>query len=115
MRKIAVALSKGGVGKTTTAVNLSAGLADLGARVLLVDMDTQGQAAKALGVKPKSGLADLISNSSAPDEAITQVRDRLWLLAGGRELVGLKREIARKDFGGERTVSDGLEPAGRPL
>lgn len=109
MRKIAVALSKGGVGKTTTAVNLSAGLADLGARVLLVDMDTQGQAAKALGVKPKSGLADLISNSSAPDEAITQVRDRLWLLAGGRELVGLKREIARKDFGGERTVSDGLE------
>lgn len=109
MRKIAVALSKGGVGKTTTAVNLSAGLADLGARVLLVDMDTQGQASKALGVKPPSGLADLISNTAAPEEAIFKARDRLWLLAGGRELVGLKREIARKDFGGERTVSDGLE------
>jgi chromosome partitioning protein len=109
MRKIAVALSKGGVGKTTTAVNLSAGLADLGARVLLVDMDTQGQASKALGVKTQSGLADLISNATSLEEAIFEARDRLWLLAGGRELVGLKREIARKDFGGERTVSDGLE------
>ena len=109
MRKIAVALSKGGVGKTTTAVNLSAGLADLGARVLLVDMDTQGQVAKALGMKPNSGLADLVSNISAADRAIVQARDRLWLLAGGRDLVGLKREIARKDFGGERTVGDALE------
>jgi chromosome partitioning protein len=109
MRKIAVALSKGGVGKTTTAVNLSAGLADLGARVLLVDLDTQGQVANALGVKPKSGLSNLVTSTSTPDEAIIQARDRLWLLAGGRDLVGLKREIARKDFGGERTVGDTLE------
>ena len=110
MRKIAVALSKGGVGKTTTAVNLAAGLADLGARVLLVDMDTQGQASQALGVKPETSLADLVSNGSEPFEEIAQARERLWLLAGGRDLVGLKREIARKDFGAERTVSDALNP-----
>lgn len=109
MRKIAVALSKGGVGKTTTAVNLSAGLAELGARVLLIDMDTQGQAAKAMGVKTESGLADLVANNVTADEAIYPARDRLWLLSGGRDLVGLKREIARKDFGGERTVSDALD------
>lgn len=108
MRKIAVALSKGGVGKTTTAVNLSAGLAELGARVLLVDMDTQGQASQALGVKARISLASLITDGASPAEAITQARDRLWLLAGGRDLVGLKREIARKDFGGERTLSDAL-------
>ena len=109
MRKIAVALSKGGVGKTTTAVNLSAGLADLGARVLLVDMDTQGQVAKALGVRPRAGIANLVAGAP-PEETIFAARDRLWLLAGGRELVGLKREIARKDFGGERTLSDALAP-----
>ena len=52
MRCIAVALSKGGVGKTTTAVNLAAGLVRRGRSVLLVDMDTQGQVAKMLGVQP---------------------------------------------------------------
>jgi chromosome partitioning protein len=109
MRKIAVALSKGGVGKTTTAVNLSAGLADLGARVLLVDMDTQGQAARALGVKPKGGIADLVAGK-APEDVVFPARERLSILAGGRELVGLKREIGRKDFGGERTVGDALKP-----
>ena len=110
MRKIAVALSKGGVGKTTTAVNLAAGLADLGARVLLIDMDTQGQAAQALGMKPTIGLADLVADGKHPEQAITPARERLWLLAGGRDLTGLKREIARKDFGSERTVSDALRP-----
>jgi chromosome partitioning protein len=108
MRKIAVALSKGGVGKTTTAVNLAAGLAGLGARVLLIDMDTQGQAAQALGVKPPKGIASLIADGAKPDELLSEARERLWILSGGRDLVGLKREIARKDFGGERTVSDAL-------
>jgi len=110
MRKIAVALSKGGVGKTTTAVNLAAGLANQGCNVLLVDMDTQGQAAQALGVKAKSGLADLVSGKRSAEETILLARERLWILAGGRELAGLKREIARKDFGSEQTVSDALAP-----
>ena len=61
MRKIAIALSKGGVGKTTTAVNLSAGLARAGKTVLLVEVDTQGQVARALGCDPDFGLADLVS------------------------------------------------------
>jgi chromosome partitioning protein len=110
MRKIAVALSKGGVGKTTTAVNLSAGLAMLGYHVLLVDMDTQGQAAQALGIKAKFGLAELVCGSRSLEQTVLQARDGLWLLAGGRELAGLKREIARKDFGSEQTISDALKP-----
>ena len=68
MRKIAVAMAKGGVGKTTTAVNLAHGLASQGKRVLLVDCDTQGQVAKFLGEKPptkdyKIGMSTL-SNAS---------------------------------------------------
>ena len=109
MRKIAISLSKGGVGKTTTAVNLSAGLARTGYRVLLIDTDTQGQASRALGVASEAGLAELISGEASQAEAIQEVRERLYLLAGGRNLAGLKRTIDRKDFGGENTLAEGLE------
>ncbi len=110
MRKIAIALSKGGVGKTTTAVNLAAGLALAGHRVLLIDADTQGQAGKSLGLQPSAGLTELISGEVSAEEAIALVRERLWLLAGGRGLAGLKRIISRQDFGGERTISEALAP-----
>jgi len=109
MRKIAVSLSKGGVGKTTSAVNIAAGLARAGCSVLLIDTDTQGQAGRALGVKPEIGLVELITEEASPEEAIQEVREKLYLLAGGRSLAGLKRLIDRKDFRGERTLADGLE------
>ena len=107
-RRIGVMLSKGGVGKTTTAVNLAAGLAALGKRTLLIDADTQGQCAYALGVTPGKGLAEYVDGSVSAEDALTPVRDNLWLLAGGKGLAGLKRLISRKDFGGERTLDDAL-------
>lgn len=110
MRKIAVALSKGGVGKTTTAVNLAAGLSAAGQRVLLIDVDTQGQVAKMLGLQPAVGLAEVVAGEQAADHAILPARERVWLMAGGRGLAGLKRVITRKDFGGERTVAEALAP-----
>ncbi len=110
MRKIAVALSKGGVGKTTTAVNLATGLALAGKRVLLVDVDTQGQVTKALGVQATLGLADLVTAETTPAEALIPARERLAILAGGRALAGLKRQITRRDFGGEQVLSEALAP-----
>ena len=108
MRKIAVALTKGGVGKTTTAVNLAAGLALAGRKVLLIDVDTQGQAGQSLGVAAQAGLAELVAGDGAPDQLTAMARDNLYVLAGGKSLAGLKRVIARKDFGGERTLAEAL-------
>jgi chromosome partitioning protein len=107
-RRIGVSLSKGGVGKTTTSVNLAAGLACSGYKVLLVDTDTQGQDSFMLGVKPNAGLTELVMEELDPDEAMVQARENLWLLAGGKPLAGLKRLIDRKDFGGELTIAERL-------
>ncbi|WP_428565407.1 MAG: ParA family protein [Solidesulfovibrio sp. DCME] len=107
-RRLGVMLSKGGVGKTTTAVNLAAALAKAGKRTLIIDADTQGQAAYALGLTPPCGLAELVDGTASPDKALFPARDNLWLLAGGKALAGLKRLITRKDFGGERTLADAL-------
>lgn len=110
MHKIAVALTKGGVGKTTTAVNLAAGLAGAERRVLLVDMDTQGHAARMLGVQPEAGVADAVAGDHPVADCVTVARPGLDLLAGGGDLAGLKRLIARRDFGGERTLAEALAP-----
>ncbi|MBU2538949.1 MAG: zinc-ribbon domain-containing protein [Proteobacteria bacterium] len=109
-RRIGVSLSKGGVGKTTTSVNLAAGLALAGKKVLLVDTDTQGQSSFMLGVKPKGGLTELVTGELSPQEAIVQARKNLWILAGGKSLAGLKRLIDRKDYGGELTIAQALTP-----
>ena len=109
-RKIAVSLSKGGVGKTTTAVNLAVGLAMTNNKVLLVDTDTQGQASYMLGVEPKAGLTELATKELEAHEAVFEVREKLSLLAGGKSLGGLKRLISRKDFGGELTIREALAP-----
>jgi chromosome partitioning protein len=110
MRRIAIALSKGGVGKSTTAVSVAAGLARAGARVLLIDTDTQGQVSGMLGLHPAVGLAEVLAGERRPEDAIADARAQLGLLAGGRALAGIKRLIDRKDFGGEQTLGDALAP-----
>jgi len=110
MRKICIALSKGGVAKSSTAISVSHGIALSGKKVLLIDTDDQGQDAFLLGVKPKYGLADVLNEQVRVEQALFQAREGLWILSGGRGLSGVKRAIGRKDFSSEQTLSEFLCP-----
>lgn len=98
-RRIVVANQKGGVGKTTTAVNLSAALHEAGQRVLLVDFDPQGNATSGFGVDKNSspGVYDVLIGESPCEKAIvtTPYGDVLpsnkALAGAGIELVGMER------------------------
>ena len=97
-RIIALANQKGGVGKTTTAVNLSASLARDGARVLLVDIDPQGNASSGLGVVPRDGIPtvyDVLIRGLPVFRAIHRTDDQhgLDLLPANRDLVGAEVEL----------------------
>ncbi len=102
MRKIAIAMAKGGVGKTTTAVNLAYELASQGQRVLLVDCDTQAQVSKFLGVKPTYGMYEFVTGHDARgakvyrNDAIFPARENLWILDGGIKLVELKHWLGEQ-------------------
>ncbi|MBK7453949.1 MAG: ParA family protein [Anaerolineales bacterium] len=79
---ICIANQKGGVGKTTSAVSLAHGLVQKGRRVLLIDLDPQGQCATALGRNPEPGVFHLLTMGDSPQET-TFVRS--WVRTSGRE------------------------------
>ncbi len=91
---IAVANQKGGVGKTATAVNLSAALALEGKRVLLVDLDSQASASSGVGVRASSGVYELMVGETSPHSVIVPTSvPRLDLLPATRDLAGAEVEL----------------------
>ncbi|MGH9076004.1 MAG: ParA family protein [Acidimicrobiales bacterium] len=96
-RVLAIANQKGGVGKTTTAVNLGAALAELGYRVLVVDLDPQGNATTGLGVNPRNldtSVYDVILHDVAVEDCIepTSLRN-LFVVPATIDLAGAEIEL----------------------
>jgi len=95
MIKIAVMTSKGGTGKTTTAINLGHCLALSGKKVLLIDCDSQGNVAMAFNQQPKQGLAELLLTGEVD---INKVRTNLYMIdSGGKRLVESEMIMSRQD------------------
>jgi len=99
VRKIAVLNQKGGVGKTTTVVNVAAALAQKQQRVLVIDLDPQAHLTIHLGAESdedSTGIYDVLMGQISPADALQQVRDNLSLLSAGINLVGAESELVNE-------------------
>lgn len=110
-RVIALANQKGGVGKTTTSVNLAASLADMGQKVLLIDMDAQGNATSGIGVDKgeiNQDIYNVLVNEVELDEIILKTtRPTLDVVPATIRLSGAEIELASQ-FAREKRLADAL-------
>jgi len=111
-RVLSIANQKGGVGKTTTAINLGTALAAVGETVLLVDMDPQGNASTGLGVPlsaRKSTMYDVIVDGRSINEsAIETAVPGLWIVPSDPDLSGIEIQMAQADRRNYR-LRDGID------
>ena len=108
---LALANQKGGVGKTTTAVNLAACLAEAGARTLVVDLDPQANATSGLGERAEGASTyDLLDGAPLDEVAVETRFEHLEVVPSRPELAGAAVELSRREDG-EVVLPDVLAPA----
>ena len=99
-RVIAVANQKGGVGKTTTSVNLSACLAELGFRTLLIDLDPQGNASSGVGIETRgieTSIYDVLLNDVAIGDCVEPANVKnLFVVPANLDLAGAEIELVNE-------------------
>ncbi|WP_311466444.1 AAA family ATPase [uncultured Abiotrophia sp.] len=112
-RMIAIGNQKGGVGKTTTTVNLGAALAFQGKKVLIIDMDSQGNATSGLGIEradvKQSVYEVLVDQIEAVGAILPTSRENLWILPSTLQLAGAEIELATADHR-ESRLKQAIEP-----
>jgi len=96
-RRIAILNQKGGTGKTTTAVNLAAGLAEREQQVLLVDTDAQGNVGVSLGVAGEKSLYHVLVDSAQPHDVAVPVRSHLDVITSDATLAAAEIWLARQN------------------
>lgn len=117
MRSIAVINQKGGVGKTTSSVNLAAALADKGYRVCLADLDPQAHASLHLGITAIDGevsMYEVLCSEATIAQARRRVSDRLSVIPSNLDLAAAELELAG-EVGREMILRDKLEDDDEPL
>jgi chromosome partitioning protein len=110
-RRVAILNQKGGTGKTTTAVNLAAGIADRGFDTLLIDVDAQGNVGTSLGIRGERTLYHLlVDGATRPDDVIVPVRGHLDVITADAALALAEVHLARLDAGRDRVLADRMAP-----
>ena len=97
---LAIANQKGGVGKTTTTVNLGSALSNQGLPTLIVDMDPQGNATSSLGLEKKPGKGvyePLLSGSDLSGRVLSTGRKNLWIVPSELDLAAAELELSSQE------------------
>jgi chromosome partitioning protein len=108
-RKVAILNQKGGTGKTTTAVNLAAGIADRGFDTLLIDVDAQGNVGTSLGIRGERTLYHLlVDEATRPEDVIIPVRGHFDVITADATLALADVHLARLNERRDRVLADRL-------